>query len=130
MYLADTNVISELARSRPDPQVVAWAAGVSTIALSVVSLEEIAFGLAWKPNPRVQAWLERFFQAACEVLPVTETIARRCGQLRGQLWARGKPRTQADLLIAVTAQVHGLTLVTRNSRDFEDCGIGLLNPFR
>ncbi|MEQ9484212.1 MAG: hypothetical protein RIG27_18290 [Coleofasciculus sp. F4-SAH-05] len=49
--------------------------------------------------------------------------------MRGQLRTQGKPRSQADMLIAATAQVHQLTLVTRNIRDFEDCGILTLNPF-
>jgi predicted nucleic acid-binding protein len=69
-----------------------------------------------------------FFQRH-EVLPISQNIARRAGELRGQLSARGMVREQADMLIAATAQVYQLTLVTRNTRDFENCGIGLLNPF-
>ena len=51
------------------------------------------------------------------------------GQLRGKLQSQGKPRTQADMIIAATAQIHKLTLVRRNTRDFEGCGIPLINPF-
>lgn len=61
-------------------------------------------------------------------MPITAEIAQRCGELGGQLRSQGKPRSQADMLIAATVQVHQLTLVTRNIRDFEDCGILLLNP--
>ncbi len=72
--------------------------------------------------------MEAFFQRH-EVLPISQNIARSGGELRGQLTARGIVREQADMLIAATAQAHQLTLVTRNPRDFEHCGIGLLDPF-
>jgi predicted nucleic acid-binding protein len=94
-----------------------------------VTLEEICFGLGWKPNPRVLARFEKIVEDHCDVLPATEAIARRAGALRGQLQALGKIRSQSDMLIAATAAVHGLTLVTRNVDDFEGCGISVLNPF-
>ena len=127
-YLVDTNMISELCRRHPDKGVLAWAGGVTRAALSVISVEEIFFGLAWRPNARVSEWMEAFFQHH-EVLPISQSIARGGGELRGRLTARGIVREQADMLIAATAQAHQLTLVTRNTRDFENCGIGLLNPF-
>jgi predicted nucleic acid-binding protein len=65
----------------------------------------------------------------CQIIPITAEIAHHSGELRGRLRTQGKPRTQADMLIAATAHLHQLTLVTRNTRDFEDCGISLLNPF-
>lgn len=127
--LVDTNIISELARPRPNPGVLAWASRQSLISLSVVTVEELYYGLAWKPNQRVSEWLEGFLNSRCEVLPVTVEVAKRCGTLRGLLTARGISRTQADLLIAATAEVHQLTLVTRNIGDFQECAIALLNPF-
>ena len=127
-YLVDTNVISELSRRAPDHGVLAWAGGVTRLAVSVISVDEVFFGLAWRPNARVLDWMEAFFQRH-EVLTISEAIARRGGELRGQLAARGIVRHQADMLIAATAQARQLTLVTRNTRDFENCGIGLLNPF-
>jgi len=63
------------------------------------------------------------------VLDITPAVARRAGELRAFLQASGQVRTQADMLIAASAQVHGLTLVTRNTRDFDGCGIAVLNPF-
>jgi len=130
VILADTNVLSELARRTPQPAVIAWAATVTLpIAISVVTLEEIHFGLAWKPNAPVRAWFDEFLAQSCTVLPVTDAIARRAGDLRGQLRAAGRQRTQADMLVAGTAQAHQLTLATRNVRDFEGCGITLVNPF-
>jgi len=129
-WLVDTNVLSELVRSKPNPGVVEWAASVERISISVVTLEEITFGLTWKPNTKMQRWFETFFDESCEILPVTRLVAERGGVLRGELQSDGKTRTQADALIAATAQVNGLTLVTRNTRDFEGTGVALLNPFR
>ena len=127
-FLLDTNVISEFSRPRPNADALVWASTATAIALSVISVDEILFGLTWRPNARVLAWMEGFFQRH-EILPVSTMIAHRSGELRGQFAARGIVRSQADMLIAATAQVHQLTLVTRNTRDFEGCGIGLLNPF-
>src|SRR5437867_383263 len=129
IHLCDTNVLSELARPAPNAGVVNWAGSVSRIALSVVTVEEVHFGFAWRPNARITAWFEQFLETYCETLPITGDIATVCGQIRGSLQARGQVRTQADMLIAATARVHNLTLVTRNTRDFEDCLIPLLNPF-
>lgn len=127
--LVDTHVISELSRPRPNEGVLAWAQTVSQIALSVVAVEELAFGLAWRPNERIRAWMERFLDERCEVLPVTLEIARRSADMRGRAAARGRVHTQADTLIAATAELHQRTLVTRNVRDFRHLGIALLNPF-
>ena len=129
-FLCDTNILSELVRQRPNAGVLAWAQEVSSIAVSAVTVEEITYGLAWRPNQRILSWFEEVLESRYDVLPVTLEIARRSGRLRGLLQSRGKTRSQADMLIAATAQVHSLTLVTRNARDFEDCGISLLDPFR
>jgi predicted nucleic acid-binding protein len=128
-YLVDTNVLSELARPAPNPNVIAWAATLDAFALSAVTVEEIFYGLAARPSPRILAWFESFVSRRCRVLDVTAPIARQAGQLRGALSLRGRARTQADMLIAATAAHHGLTLATRNERDFHDCGIAVLNPF-
>ena len=103
---------------------------MARVAISAVTIEEIIFGLAWKPNPRVRSWFEGLLDTYCDVLPVTAEIAKRAGELRGELQARGEPRSPADMMIAATAQIHQLTVVTRNTRHFVDCGIPVLNPFR
>jgi predicted nucleic acid-binding protein len=109
--------------------VINWSAQLSEITISVITVEEIYYGLAWKPNSRIQVWFDTFLDSKCLILPVTPAIAKVAGQLRGKLQSQGKPRTQADMIIAATAQIHQLTLVTRNIRDFEGCGIPLVNPF-
>lgn len=129
-FLVDTNVLSELVRKRPDPGVLQWAQQVRRVAISVATVEEVYFGLSWKPNPRIRLWFEEFLETYCEILPLTSGIAKQSGEIRGQLQARGQTRSSADMIIASTAQEHQLTLVTRNVRDFEDCGVPLLNPFR
>jgi toxin FitB len=129
MYLLDTNIVSELVRPEPDNNVVFWSEGVREAAISVVTLEEIKFGLSWKPNARVQHYLDEFFFSWLQVIPVTGEIASQAGTMRGGFMSRGKSRTQADMFIAATAIHYGFTLVTRNIRDFDGCPVTILNPF-
>lgn len=128
-YLIDTNIISELSRRSPDTKVLDWASGISRCGLSVVTVEELYFGLSWRPNQRVMAWLQKFMDEFCDILTVTQPISQRAGILRGQFQAVGETRTQADMLIAATAAEYGLALVTRNLKDFEGCGVAVLDPF-
>jgi toxin FitB len=131
MILCDTNVLGELTKRRPKPAVRRWAGSViAPISVSVVTVEEIWFGLAWRPNDQIAAWLERFLAEHCRILGVDAPIAARAGRLRGSLRASGSTRTQADMLIAATAIEHRLVLATRNVRDFEGCGVEIVNPFR
>jgi len=130
MDLLDTNVLSELSRGRPDPRVIAWVGDRTELAVSVVTVEEIHFGLFARPNPRVLAWFSSFLGEYCHVLPVTPEIARVAGGMRGEFKIPGVTRTQADMLIAGTAHVHRMKLVTRNERDFAGCGITVVNPFK
>lgn len=128
--LVDTNVVAELVRPRPDPRVVGWAGGLGAVLLSAVTVEEVFFGLSAKPSSRIERWFEDFLDSDCQVLEITLPIARHAGVLRGQFRKRGRPRAQADMLIAATAALHGLTLATRNERDFHDCGVTVINPFQ
>ena len=132
MHLVDTNVISELMRQRPDPGVLLWLERHQTafpkLTISAVTVDEISYGLTRRPTQRLLAWFNTVVLAQ-DTLAVTADIARRAGELRAQLETRGSTRSQADMMIAATAQLHGLTIVTRNVRDFDGCGVGLLNPF-
>jgi toxin FitB len=128
-HLCDTNIISELTRPMPNQGVIAWSGTVTSINLSVITIEEIYYGLTAKPNARIQNWFENFLTTHGQILPVTSEIAKCSGELRGFLRTQGKPRTQADIFIAATAKIHSLPLVTRNIKDFEGCGVSTLNPF-
>ena len=128
-FLFDTNIISELAKSIPNPGVLDWVSGIKECGISVITIEELYYGLSWKPNIRVQTWIDDFIDKYAVIFPVTQIIAKNAGIIRGQLQSKGISRTQADLLIAATASAHGLTVVTRNTDDFEGCGISVFNPF-
>lgn len=129
MHLCDTNVLSELTRHEPNPGVLSWVDGRSSLTVSVVTLDEILYGLAWRPVPRIVSWFDSFLERRCEIVSVTPEVARVSGQLRGRFQAKGETRTQADMMIAATAQILGFTLVTRNVRHFDGCGVPILNPF-
>jgi predicted nucleic acid-binding protein len=127
--LVETRVLAELASPQPNAAVVAWAGQTHRIALSVVTLEELAAGIARRSTPALGSWLDGFVARHCDVLEVTAPIARLAGTLRGQLAARRRIRPQADLLVLATAAHHGLVLVTRNVRELGGLGVSLLNPF-
>jgi toxin FitB len=132
MYLLDTNVISELRRPRPHNGVIAWLSGIAPdqIFISAVTLGELQAGVenAREQDPGraavIEAWIDSV-AASYNVLPM-HGGAFRC-------WARlmhGKPaELMADAMIAATAVVHNLTVVTRNLRDFERLGVPAFSPF-
>ncbi len=128
-FLIDTNILSELFRPRPNRGVLKWAEEVEEVALSAISVEEIFYGLSWRTKPRLEARITEMIDNFCEVLAVTDEIARAGAHLRGEHQRHGRTIEAADMLIAATAQAHRLTLVTRNVRDFEGCGVPILNPF-
>jgi len=128
--LIDTNILSELMRREPDPVVLSWADRHDGFVLSVIVLEELVFGLTKKSLPLKRQWLDDFLEHQCLILPITPAIARSSGTLRGQFSAQGVVRHPSDMLIAATALIHRLPLATRNTADFTDCGIDLINPFR
>jgi predicted nucleic acid-binding protein len=132
-YLLDTNVLSELRKPRPHPAVAGWYEGVSDeeLFVSVLVVGEIQQGVTRlrKKDPRqaavYEAWLRRLRKEfADRILAVSQDIALEWGRL-----SAGDPLPVVDGLIAATARVHGLTVVTRNAEDFEPTGVGVLNPF-
>jgi len=133
-YLVDTNVISELRKGRRcNPGVAAWFAGVSSedIYLSVLTLGEIRKGIESirrRDKPAAEA-LESWFQEleaslADKLLLVDQATAERWGRFNVP-----DPLPMLDSLLAATASVHGMTLVTRNLKDVERTGVECLNPF-
>lgn len=131
-YLLDTNVVSELVRPRPAPKVRAWIAARDEVALSVISIEEIVFGIERAPAARrirLSAWFDDLLGNVSRIEEITPAVARAAGELRARRTRAGRPVAQADMLIAATALVRGLTLATRNVSDFEDCGVIIFDPF-
>lgn len=137
-YLLDTNVVSELRKAkagRADQNVVAWAARVPTasIFLSAITIHELELGMllvgrrdAAQGNV-FRTWLEGSVlpQFAERILPVDTAVARKAATLHIP-----DPRPFRDALIAATALVHGLTVVTRNVDDFTPTGVDVVNPWQ
>ncbi len=135
MYLLDTNVVSELRKAkRADRNFTTWAGSVPTTSLflSVITILEIDTGilLVERRDPPqaalLRAWLEGQVLPAFagRILAVDTVVARSCAKLHVP-----DRRSDRDALIAATALVHGLTVVTRNTDDFKDMGVELLNPW-
>lgn len=135
MFLLDTNVVSELRRSdKADRNVVIWASSIpaASVFLSAISILEIERGallIARKDAAQgavLRAWIDHQVLPRFEgrVLAVDTAVAQRCARLHVP-----DPRTERDALIAATAMVHGLTVVTRNVADFEPTGVATLNPW-
>jgi toxin FitB len=129
IYLADTNVVSELVKKNPDSVVMQWLQSVEQMTISAVTIEEAHFGLAWQPDTRKLSLFNAIVQSLHAVYPITESTAQRAGILRGQFQAQGITRSAPDMLIAATAQEHQLIIATRNVRDFLGCGVQVVNPF-
>lgn len=135
MFLLDTNVVSELRRpSRADPRVSAWArsASMERLFLSVVTILELQQGILLsarrdaQQGAVLQDWLDGMVLPSFRgrVLAFDQAIALRCAGLHVP-----DPRPDRDSMIAATALEHGLTVVTRNVRDFEACGVAVFNPW-
>ena len=136
-FLLDTNVPSELVRPKPEPRVESWVAAQNLDALfiSAVSFGEFRKGivlrLPGKRKTELEVWLETDLSIlfSGRILTVTRTIAERWGVLEAQRQLAGRPLNVPDGMIAATALEHGLTIVTRNVKDFADLGVVLLNPW-
>ena len=134
MFLLDTNVVSELRKAQADPAVVAWARNVPAYKLyiSAITLLEIETGILRleRRDPEQAAplrnWLETHVIPAFagRVLSVDANIARRCARLHVP-----DRSNESDALIAATALVHDMTVVTRNTKDFAFSGVPLFNPW-
>jgi hypothetical protein len=133
MYLLDTNVVSELRKPKPHGAVLAWFRGLedSQIHLSAVTVGEIQAGIELTREQdgakalEIEEWLERV-AASYNVLPMDAAAFRAWAQLMH----RRSDTVYEDAMIAATAQIHGLTVVTRNMADFKAFGVPLLNPFK
>jgi predicted nucleic acid-binding protein len=137
MFILDTNVVSELRKIRlgkSDPHVAAWADSVdaASLYLSAITILELGAGVLRlerrdaQQGAMLRVWLETLVLPAFEgrVLPVDTAVALRCARLHVP-----DPRAERDALIAATALVHGMTVVTRNIADFRLTGATVLNPW-
>jgi predicted nucleic acid-binding protein len=135
-YLIDTNVASEAMRRDPNADVVAWTASQlgQAMHISAGTIAEIEFGIARLEvgvrRARFEAWRDEIVrQFGVRVLPVNLKVASAWGVVRARGSAARKPMSVMDALVAATAEVHGLTVVTRNVRDFEAWGGPVFNPW-
>ena len=133
-YLLDTNILSETRKKQANERVMSFlsAAEPSALFISVLSLGELRKGVALKIHSdadaakRLGAWVDGLeFSFGERILGIDAAIARQWGELSAQ-----RSRPVVDTLLAATALVHKLTLVTRNINDVDDLGVKLLDPWR
>ena len=136
-FLLDTNVVSEWVKPHPNPGVVAWLDGMDEdrVFLSVITLAELRYGVErldeGKRRRRLTEWLEQELTLRFEgrILDVDSAIADRCGKMTARSEAAGRPIGAMDALLAATAEVHQLTMVTHNTSDFSGILKDMLNPW-
>ena len=136
-FLLDTAVVSELVRKSPSAAVLEWIDGQdeASLFLSVLTIGELEKGVARLPasarRTRLQSWVRRDLveRFGGRLLPIDTRTAARWGSVSGESEKKGRPLPVIDCLIAATALVHGLTVVTRNIGDFERCGATCVNPW-
>ncbi len=135
--LLDTNVVSESIKPHPNSGVIAWMNTVDEdrVYLSVVTLAELRYGIerlaAGSRRKRLEEWLQRELPLRFDgrILPIDEAIADATGRMVARSEAAGRPMEAMDALIAATAEVCRLTLVTRNQSDFKAVLKTTLNPW-
>jgi predicted nucleic acid-binding protein len=135
-FLLDTNVISQPTKTIPNASAIRWLDGIrqSELFLSVITIQEIRTGVELLPvgkrRQALDAWVTKDLTSrfAGNILPVDEETADRCGYLVAATKKKGHTPELSDVLIAATAIVHGLTLVTLNGKHFEMFPVTLFTP--
>ena len=132
-YLVDANVLSEPTKPVPNGAVVEWLRRHERqVAVDPIVLGEINFGILLLPRGRRRTKLERWFETGVKrirCLPWEVPTSLRWARLLADLRVRGRSMPIKDSLIAATALVHGLSIVTRNVDDFAETGVDVVNPF-
>lgn len=134
-FLVDTNVLSELAKAKPDAQVVAWLRDhESELYVSTITIGEIRRGIECLPAGKRKAALQSWFTGLCKrmegrILSFNTSTAHVWGQLVAGWDKKGLTVPSLDSQLAATAHRHGFTMVTRNISDFQNTGVKLFNPF-
>ena len=137
MIIIDTNVVSELMRASPDPAVLAWFAGhaANKLFLTAISEAELRTSAAILPAGQrrdrligaIDAMIEQDF--AGRMLPFDSLAARSYAEIAAARRVAGKPIMDADCQIAAIGRACGAAIATRNTKDFEGCGIDIINPW-
>ena len=139
MILLDTNVLSELARATPEPAVLAWAEAVpvANLCTTAITESELRYGVALLPAGRRQAVLAQAIDAVLarvvqgRVLPFDRAAAQIYATLAAERRRRGHSVDTADLQIQAIGRAHAVTAIaTRNTVDFVDCGVPLIDPWQ
>jgi predicted nucleic acid-binding protein len=133
MFLLDTNVICEMSKKRPSESVMRWIKRQKEIALSAGTIQEIAFGIGTAPTFK-QALLKEWFQELLStpnvhILTFDANAAALAGNILASRQNKGTPISILDAQIAAVALRFNLTLATRNTKDFSDLSVSLVNPF-
>jgi len=136
-FLLDTNVVSEWVKPRPEPRVVAWLAAVDEdrVFISVVTLAELRHGIErltpGSRRARLEDWLRGELPLRFEgrVMPIDAAVADTWGEIVARRERAGRPMTTMDAFMAATAEVHTLTLVTRNAADFRSAVKAVFDPW-
>ena len=136
-FLIDTNVISETLKPRPRDRVIAWlsAQRSSDLFLASMSLGELVRGAHRVKDKakreRFKRWIDHDLAAQFQgrILPFDQEAAVIWGEIMGDGDRTGRPKPMADAQVAAVARRHGLTLVTRNTRDFTDMSVALIDPW-
>ena len=135
MFVLDTNVVSELRRpDKANPNVITWARSspAATFYISAITVLELEIGILLmarkdtKQGAALRSWFDKQLLPHFDgrILPIDKAVSRRCARLHVP-----NPCAERDALIAATALVHGMTVVTRNVSDFEPLGVAILNPW-
>ncbi|TVR16930.1 MAG: type II toxin-antitoxin system VapC family toxin [Balneolaceae bacterium] len=136
-YLIDTCCISELVKKKPNPNVVKWFADQDELSmfLSVITFGELRKGIEKLPDSKKKKELNRWVKEDLKhrfknrILNINIEEVNKWGEILAAAEKSGKPLSVIDSLIAATAQVHDLSVVTRNTQDMEGAGVELINPW-
>ncbi|MEM7602473.1 MAG: type II toxin-antitoxin system VapC family toxin [Verrucomicrobiota bacterium] len=135
-YLVDTNVFSEKLKHRPAPEVVEWLReNEALIFVSTITIAEIRRGIERLPDGTRKTEYHRWLSSIGHtmkgsILSFNRAVAHTWGQMQGSLDGQGIKLSPFDGLVAATAIRHGLTVVTRNEKDFRHTSVAILNPFK
>ena len=134
-YLLDTNVISELTKTPPNPNILAFLSTEDDLWIPVIALYELEYGLRLLPAGRRRDGLESTIAAFIagyeeRILPLNREAAEHAGSMRAQAHRSGRRMTMGDALVAGTAKAHNLSIATRNVADFDYLDVALANPWK